>query len=241
MRSLRVIVTAFACATLAASLAGCQRDTPADGWFPLAAGHRWTYRVTTRGDDDTSERESLTLRTLGPETVPALGASAWRRRSDSGIDYWLRADASGIYRVASKSDLDAEPQPDKVPRFVLKAPYTIGTQWQSTTTAYLLVRRNEFPREIRHTHPSVTMLYTIAAVDEAVETPAGRFAHCLRVQGSASVRVYADPASGWRDMPLTTTEWYCPRVGLVRVERSEPAKSAFLTGGTRTLELESWQ
>jgi hypothetical protein len=183
MRSLRVIVTVFACAMLAASLAGCQRDTPADGWFPLAAGHRWTYRVTTRGDDDTSERESLTLRTLGPETVPALGASAWRRRSDSGIDYWLRADASGIYRVASKSDLDAEPQPDKVPRFVLKAPYTIGTQWQSTTTAYLLVRRNEFPREIRHTHPSVTMLYTIAAVDEAVETPAGRFAHCLRAAG----------------------------------------------------------
>ncbi|MEP7299802.1 MAG: hypothetical protein ABI702_26790, partial [Burkholderiales bacterium] len=230
-----VILIAFAAMSLTASLSGCQRDTPAEGWFPLAAGHRWTYRVTTRGDDDTSERESLTLRTLGPETVPVLGDSAWRRRSDSGVDYWLRADASGIYRVASKSDLDAEPQPDKAPRFVLKAPYTIGTQWQSTTTAYLLVRRNEFPREIRYTHPNVPMLYTIAAIDEAVETPAGRFAHCLRVQGTASVRVYADPASGWRDLPLTTAEWYCPGVGLVRLERSEPAKSAFLTGGTRTL------
>jgi len=237
----RVIATAFASAAVAACLAGCERGAPVDSLFPLAAGHRWTYRVTTRGDDDVSERELLTLRTLGPETVPALGAPAWRRRSDSGIDYWLRADASGVYRVGSKSDLDAEPQPDKAPRFVLKAPFTIGTQWQSTTTAYLLMRRNEFPREIRHTHPSVTMLYTIAAVDEAVETPAGRFAHCLRVQGTASVRVYADPASGWRDMPLTTIEWYCPDVGLVRVERSEPAKSAFLTGGTRTLELESWQ
>jgi hypothetical protein len=240
-----VVVIAIAGATLAASLPGCQRTTPADGWFPLAAGHRWTYRVTTRGDgdsvDDIGERESLTLRTLGPESGPALGASAWRRRSDSGIDYWLRADASGIYRVASKSDLEAEPQADNPPRFVLKTPYTIGTQWQSTTTAYLLARRNAFPREIRHTHPSVTMLYTIAAIDETVETPAGRFAHCLRVQGTASVRLYADPASGWRDMPLTTLEWYCPGVGLVRVERSEPAKSAFLTGGTRTLELESWQ
>ena len=241
----RLIVTAFVSATLAACLAGCGRGAPADSLFPLAAGHHWTYRVTTRGDDDSvdnvGERESLTLRTLGPETVPALGAPAWRRRSDSGIDYWLRADESGIYRIASKSDLDAEPQPDKAPRFVLKAPYTIGTQWEVTTTAYLLVRRNEFPREIRHAHPSVPMLYTIAAVDEAVETPAGHFAHCLRVQGTASVRVYADPASGWRDMPLTTTECYCPGVGLVRVERNEPAKSAFLTGGTRTLELESWQ
>ena len=231
----------LACATLVACLGGCERATPAEGWFPLAAGHRWTYRVTTRGNDETTLRESLTLRTLGPEVVPALGASAWRRRSESGVDYWLRADESGIYRVASKSDLDAEPQLDKPPRFVLKAPYTVGTQWQSTTTAYLLMRSNDFPREIRHTHPSVTRLYTIAAVDQPVETPAGRFEHCLRVSGAASVHLYADPASGWRDMPISTTEWYCPAVGLVRVERNEPARSAFLTGGTRTLELESWQ
>jgi hypothetical protein len=71
--------------------------------------------------------------------------------------------------------------------------------------------------------------------------PAGHFDRCLRVRGSASVRIYADPASGWRDMPLTTLEWYCPGVGLARMERSEPAGSAFLTGGTRTLELESWR
>ncbi|MEP7299438.1 MAG: hypothetical protein ABI702_24915 [Burkholderiales bacterium] len=224
-----------------AMLTACQRSAPEQGWFPLDAGHRWTYRVTTRTDDDTSDRESLTLRTLGAESVPALGAPAWRRRSDSGIDYWLRADATGIYRVASKSDLDAEPVLDKPPRFVLKAPYVVGTQWQAATTAYLLMRRSEFPREIRHTHPGVPMTYTIAAVDEAVDTLAGRFEHCLRVTGAASVRVYADPASGWKDMPLLTTEWYCPGVGLVRMERREPAKSAFLTGGTRTLELESWQ
>jgi len=223
-------------------LGGCQRAPSADALFPLDAGHRWTYRVTTRLGDDASERETLTLRTLGSEAVPVLGGvSAFRRRSDSGLDYWLQADASGIYRVASKSDLEAEPQLDKPPRFVLKAPYTVGTQWQSSTTAYLLMRSNDFPREIRHTHPNVPMTYTIAAIDEAVETPAGRFEHCLRVSGTASVHLYADPASGWRDMPLSTMEWYCTGVGLVRVERKEPAKSAFLSGGTRTLELESWQ
>lgn len=239
----RPLATALASAPLllVVGLAACQRVAPAEAWFPLEAGHRWTYRVTTRGDDDSSERESLTLRTLGAETLPALGDAAWRRRSDSGVDYWLRADATGVYRVASKSDLDAEPQPDKAPRFVLKAPYSVGTQWQSSTTAYLLMHRNQFPREIRHTHPNVPMRYVIEAANESVDTPAGHFEHCLRVVGSASVRIYADPATGWRDMPLTTTEWYCPGVGLVRLERSEPAKSAFLTGGTRTLELESWQ
>jgi len=239
MRRSSAITLGFSSLLLVVGLAACQRGAPADDWFPLEAGHRWTYRVTTLRDDDTSERESLTLRTL--DTEPLAGEAAWRRCSDSGVDYWLRADASGIYRVASKSDLDAEPQPDKPPRFVLKAPYSVGTQWQSSTAAYLLMRRNQFPPEIRHTHPDVTMRYTIAAVDESVDTPAGRFEHCLRVLGSASVHVYADPATGWRDMPLATTEWYCPGVGLVRLERSEPAKSAFLIGGTRTLELESWE
>ena len=233
---------ALAALSVTVTLAGCQRGTPAEGWFPLEAGHRWTYRVETRGDDDASpERESLTLRTTGAEALPGLGAAAWHRRSDSGVDYWLRADASGIYRVASKSDLEPEPTPDTPQRFVLKAPYAVGTQWQATTTAYLLMRRNEYPRELRYTHPGVPMTYQIEATREAVATPAGRFERCLRVRGVASMRVYADPASGWRDLPLTTLEWYCPGVGLVRVERSEPAGSAFLSGGTRTLELESWE
>lgn len=228
--------------TLLAMLQGCQRGTPSEALFPLEPGHRWTYRVTTRSGDDASDRERLVLRTLGPENLAALdGQPAWRRRSDSGIDYWLRADASGIYRVASKNDLQAEPELDKPQRYVLKAPYVVGTQWQASTTAYLLMRRNEFPREIRHTHPNIPMNYQIDAVDESVEVPAGRYTHCLRVRGSASVRVYADPASGWRDLPLSTTEWYCPGTGLVKLERSEPSESAFLTGGTRTLELESWQ
>jgi len=225
-----------------ALLTACGARTPDDSMFPLDAGHRWTYRVTTRTGDDASERETLTLRTLGLEPVGALGdARAWHRRSDSGIDYWLRSDETGIYRVATKSDLDPEPKPDKPHRYVLKKPYVVGTQWQATTTAYLLARRNEFPREIRHTHPSVPMTYQIEAVDETVQTPAARFEHCLRVRGVASVRIYADPASGWRDMPLVTLEWYCAGAGLVRVERSEPAGSAFLSGGTRTLELESWR
>ena len=45
----------------------------------------------------------------------------------------------------------------------------------------------------------------------------------------------------FRDMPLTTLEWYCPGVGLVKVERQEPANSTFLTGGTMTMELMAWE
>ena len=73
-----------------------------------------------------------------------------------------------------------------------------------------------------------------------MDTRAGRFADCLRVAGRATMKLYADPVVGWRDLPLETTEWYCKGVGLVKLQRREPAGSTFLTGGTLTMELVSW-
>ena len=157
------------------------------------------------------------------------------------MEWYLRADDKGVYRVATKTDLDADPTPDPTPRFVLKTPMAVGTNWQASTTAYLLRRRQEFPPEIRHTHAAVPMHYTIEALDEPVATQAGRFARCVRVRGRAVLKLFADPVVGWRDLPLTTTEWYCPGPGLVKLVREEPANSTFLTGGTLTMELISWQ
>jgi hypothetical protein len=85
------------------------------------------------------------------------------------------------------------------------------------------------------------MTYTIEAPGEPVQTRAGAFSNCLRVKGTAALRAFADPVVGWRDMPLTTTEWYCEGVGLVRLVREEPANAAFLTGGTLTMELVAWK
>jgi hypothetical protein len=85
------------------------------------------------------------------------------------------------------------------------------------------------------------MVYTIEAVDEKVAVRAGHFERCLRISGKASLRLFADPVQGWRDVPLTTTEWYCPGPGLVKLRREEPIGSTFLTGGTLTMELIEWQ
>jgi hypothetical protein len=221
-------------------LAACSSSPPPSGFFPLEAGHRWTYDVKTEWDNNIVEHEDLVLSTHGNDGR-IDGGGAYRRRSEDGVDYWLRSDDTGIYRVASKSDLDAEPKLDAQRRYVLKAPFAAGSSWQASTTAYLLRRRNEFPREIRHTHPQIDMTYTIEALGQSVQTRAGKHDNCLRVKGQAAVRVYADPVVGWRDMPLTTTEWYCDGVGLVRLTREEPAPATFLTGGTLTMELVAWQ
>lgn len=230
---------ALAVLAMVGVLAGCG-ERPGEGYFPLESGHRWTYRVTSEWENATQESELLTLTTEGQERLETSG-STWRRRSDAGVDYWLKSDDSGIYRVAAKSDLEELPRRDAAPRYVLKAPFVVGSTWRADTTAYLLRRRQDFPPEIRHSHPAIPMNYTIEAVGDPVRTAAGEFNDCLRVKGVALLRLFADPVNGWKDMPLTTLEWYCKGVGLVRVERSEPANSTFLMGGTQTLDLVSWQ
>jgi len=228
---------------LLVALMGCSRTTDAgnEAWFPLAAGHRWNYTVTTVSGGDAPERERLTLRNQGRETLVLDDQPAWVRRSESGITYWLRSDDAGIRRVASKSDMQTEPVADSAGRFVLKAPFVVGTQWQASTTTYLLMRTHEYPRELKHSHPSIPMTYTIEAVADEVRVGAGTFSPCLRVHGSATVRVFVDPISGFKDQPLNSVEWYCRGVGLVKMERTEPSSSPMLLGGSRTLELENWE
>jgi hypothetical protein len=230
----------IALAGVATLLAACGAPAgPATSYFPLEAGHRWTYDVRTEWDNNTVEREPRVITTEGRESLDS--GTAWRRRSADGVDWYLRADASGIYRVAVKNDLSDTPTPDPQPRFVLKAPVVAGTTWQSSTTAYLLRRRADFPPEIRHTHPAVPMVYTIQAVDETVAVRAGRFERCVRVQGLGSVHLFADPVAGWRDVPLKTLEWYCPGPGLVKLTREETIGSPFLSGGVLTMELIEWE
>ncbi|MFM9916166.1 MAG: hypothetical protein ACKVOX_10200 [Rhizobacter sp.] len=216
-------------------LAGCGGPGGDTSLFPLDKGHHWTYRVATELENNTVQHEEMTLSTLGRTDLD--GQPAWLRRSDSGANYWLRSDDTGVYRVASRSDIEDEPKSDPARRYVLKRPYAVGTTWQSPTTAYLLEHKQEFPREVRYKHPIIPMNYVIDAVDQKVDATAGSFSGCLRVKGQAQIRLFADPVVGWRDVPLTTLEWYCPGVGLVRLERDEPGQSTFISGGRIRMDL----
>ena len=232
-----------ACAALAllALLAGCGQRSPGADLFPLESGRRWTYEVRTDWEDQRVERETRVFEALGRDDSLNDGQNSWLRRSNAGMDYWLRADDTGIYRVASRSMVQAEPQADEGRRYVLKAPLAVGTQWAAPTVAYLLQRRQGFPAEVRHGVAPVLMNYAIEATGQAVDTRAGRFEGCLRVAGKADLKLFADPVLGWKDLPLLTTEWYCPGVGLVKLQREEHAGSPMLLGGTVTMELLSWQ
>ncbi|WP_235971968.1 hypothetical protein [Aquariibacter albus] len=222
-------------------LTGCERAPRGSEFFPLDGQRVWTYRVITEREDETREVETLTLRTLGKETLDDVAAKkagdAWRRRSDSGVDYWLRSDETGIYRVAAKSDLQADPQPDAHPRYVLKQPYAEGTNWIGETAPYLLLRTQDWPREIRHVHPVLPINYAIVATAVEVKVNGKVYSDCLKVEGRGALHLFVDPVAGFRDVPVLQREWFCPGSGLVRLEREELTGSRYTYGGRLLMEL----
>lgn len=222
------------------TLVACRNpNVDSDDYFPLQAGLSWTYRLSLALDDHDRTQETLTIHNRPSEALNS--DPAVRRHASSGIDYWLRSDRTGIYRVAQRTPLDRDAQADDPHRYVLAKPYAVGTSWKSWTNAFVLQRRSEVPKEVRRFHKNVPMTYTIEALDDKVEVPAGQFERCLRVAGQAAVRLYVDAQFAWREIPLLTREWYCAGVGLVKVERVEASPSRFMLGGRVDLELTQWE
>lgn len=198
-------------------------------------GARYDYAVTQSGgstDGPLYADWSIELTRIEQRD----GQPVYVRRHSEGVEFHLLADEMGVRRIASRVEIDQEATPDAEPRWVLKAPYVVGTEWTTTTVPYFLMRKNEYPRELKNTHQAL-MTWKIEAVDEVVETPAGRFQPCMRVEGVAHLNLYTDPVNGFNDVPLIGREWYCRGVGLVKFERTEKVPAGFMTGGTLQAEL----
>lgn len=209
---------------------------PAQGpvWFPLRAGDVSRYAVTYSGDI-AHDSEVWTLRTQGPVTYQ--GEALMQRHHSQGVAYLFKVDAQGVRRVALQTDLDREPQPDMPQRWVLKAPYQVGTEWTTPTVPYLLQRKNEYPRELKHTQKTL-MTWRIEDVQASVTTAQGqKFSPCLKVVGVGHLNLYTDPVNGFSDVPLISREWYCEGTGLVKFEREERVASGFLMGGQLSAEV----
>jgi len=220
-------------ALTAAMLSACNPSSGPE-WFPLRAGDEVRYAVTYSGDV-ANESVIWTLRTQGP--VRFEGEQLMSRHHSQGVAYFFKVDDKGVRRVAHQTDLDREPQADHPQRWVLKAPYQVGTEWSTPTVPYLLQRKNEYPRELKHSH-STLMNWRIESINETVTTSEGqKWSPCMKVIGTGHLNLYTDPVNGFSDVPLISREWYCQHVGLVKFEREERVTAGFLLGGLLSAEL----
>ena len=231
MNAMKTITLAGAslCALL---LSACSPQSGPD-WFPLLAGDVMRYEVrynTEAGKDN----EVWTLRTREP--ILWRGQTHAVRHHSQGVAYLFQVDEQGVRRVAHQTDIDREPQADPAAMWVLKAPYQTGTEWTTTTVPYLLMRKNEYPRDLRYTHKT-TMTWRIVSDKEQLKLGSGEVLEpCLHVVGEAFLNLYTDPVNGFTDVPLTSHEWYCQGHGLVKFTREEKVLAGFLTGGSLTAE-----
>ena len=212
----------------AALLAACSPEAAGPVWFPLRAGEVQRYEVRY---EDGPERapETWVVRTQGP--VQWEGDAYMLRHHSEGVAFYLKADAQGVRRVAHQTDLDREPLADDKPQWVLKAPYTEGTEWSTVTVPYLLMRKNEYPRELKYSH-KVQMNWRIESARAELTLRSGqKISPCLYVVGEAFLNLYTDPVNGFADVPLVSREWYCQGHGLVKFSREEKVPSGFMTGG----------
>lgn len=227
--------------TLIASLGlnGCSKKPDASDYFPLQKGLSWQYQyeLTTAVKQ---EQGIYTVTNIG--TTEIANETVTIRRTNAGRDYYLSQKPDGIYRYASRTLFETHPVLDEPPRMVLPLPYTSDTdrRWSSSTTSYVIHMTG--PSTISNANPNrdFVMSYRVASRNETVIVPAGKFENCLLVEGDATLTMFADPMTGYTDVPIKTREWYAPRVGLVKLERSEPLDSSVFKGGSYTLELISY-
>ena len=84
--------TFFVHCSLAVLLVGCSKPERENPFFPLEEGRSWTYKVEIVYDDPDGRVDSSTLTLTNKGAGTINGAEAWRRRSDTGNEYWLRTD-----------------------------------------------------------------------------------------------------------------------------------------------------
>jgi hypothetical protein len=222
-------------------------------YFPLNEGARWTYQVTNEADGKTTQT-SQQIRILPAKQYEGRTIHVRRSERDAniGVEYWLESDASGVNRIALRTDSQQEPVLDTVPRTVLKLPLVEGDMWKAPTVAYGVLRNVDFPRKVKEAVGTI-MTFTVENINQKVTVPAGSFERCARIKGRAQVTLdmgrvrvraddtlYTDAMERMRRVPLVQTEWYCPGVGLVKLERLEAITLNFSNAERILLELSDY-
>jgi len=221
-------------------LTACDKPANDNALFPLASEKRWTYEIETVYDNPEGKtvKQKIEFHNLGSALL-ADGSTAWLRRSSNGHEYWFQISDKGVERVAMKAPLQKQAVLDEEPRMVLPSNLALGTQWKHNTLPYFLRRRNQSPAEMRYVdkYKSIPMTYVVAAKDVPLDTPAGHFEQCVRVDGQMELMLWHDEIRSYKPTPLLTREWYCPGVGLAQFERDEPTTAQFFQGGQMRMRL----
>lgn len=217
--------------TAVIALSACDGDADSQAFYPLTPGLQWTYRVEHKRLGQALQTSTRVMENVSRDDFAGEPGVAIRRNENGARYYVVRRD-NGYYRVAVKSVLHHHPIMDQPPVKILPLPPEPGQTWDEPAHTYMLDRARTFVSE--HAPGNTIRLdYRIESEDTAVNVPAGRFTGCLKIVGETSFHLGAGVGFLPSDAPIVQHEWYCPGIGLVRLERDEKITNdaRVITGG----------
>lgn len=189
----------------------CSCGQASQDYFPLGNNYRWEYVIEEQVNNQ-------------PEVLKSVGADL-KPLTVEGIDYYPRRYANGktYYFKKSEAGISVATEPGLPGKIILGFPLRTGTAWQAETRVDILHRRHESfsgGESFISLDNKIILDFHIAGMDDTVGVPAGRYTHCMRIEGSGSVKVDAR-TRGIDHILIEETEWYAKGIGLVRRKRKE--------------------
>lgn len=186
---------------------------PDTSYFPTTPGYEWRYDINKKtpamqyGITQKSIVRNLPARTVDNVTYyPQLHAN--------GKTYYFTRSGDGVSR--------STPGAEKVWQ-VIGQPLRVGTEWSVVSRLHLFDLPQQPDGGWGILSRNLTLDYTISSLDEQVDTPAGRFHGCLRIDSAGFLDLPRRLMLGIRVIKVEQTRWYAPGVGLVKMTRKEYA------------------
>jgi hypothetical protein len=164
-------------------------DELSESYFPLKAGMRWEYSVTsTQG-----QTQKLVITNLPPREVNGVKVTS-RKWELGGSTFFelMKQDGTGVYRYAEQVSETAPPILVTPIEYHLKFPIAQGNAWDMVTKV---------------ANSTLTVNLTIESVSDEVRVPAGTFTDCLKIK-QVGENTAGTAVIGY--------EWYAPKVGIVK-------------------------
>ena len=221
-------------------LYGCGSEPNTDEltkYFPLKKGIVWEYKHEEHLTGDEPKVSTMKIENLGSNVFRDQVYSV--RRTSNGTDYYLRGDETGIFRYGKRTIVEDQPKMDSLPRMILPLPIPdkTGKSWSVLSQSYTLHRVLPNYEPSYENTALFNMTYSVVGLDEEVSVPAGKYKHCLLVEGQAQIDQLAGANEGNGEIEITTREWYAPGIGMVKMERMEPLDGSVFKGGKILMQL----
>ena len=163
------------------------------------------------------------------------------RETIDGHRYYYQLDTDAIYRVGERPPGTREISYYADRQIVLPRVLKPSHKWRGMTRTAVLESTEPPWETLFRINVPVEMQYRVESLAETIETPAGIFTGCLMVSGYGKTNADVGNTIGRTEIEVTTKEWFAPRVGLVRMERSERTDAQALNFGELRMELDTWR